>query len=200
MAVKKMTPEDLKAIKQEVAKKKELRKDGYVGRITVHMNTCGLASGAQNVMDRLLQEVSSCGRSDIAVNRSGCIGLCSREPLVTVELPGQEPVIYQRVDEQKARRIFEGHILAGKAQADFALARGKAVNEGPIPSQSDLEGAILHVSQLKFFALQQSLVLHNKGLIDPDRIDEYIWRDGYLAAAKALLEMTPSEIISEVKT
>ncbi|HMK76237.1 MAG TPA: FAD-dependent oxidoreductase [Thermodesulfobacteriota bacterium] len=200
MAVKKMTPEDLRTVKQKVAKEKELRRDGYMGRITVHMNTCGLASGAQSVMDRLLQEVSKCGRSDIAVNRSSCIGLCSREPLVTVELLGQEPVIYQRVDEQKARRIFEEHILAGKVQADLALARGRALNEEPIPSQSDLEGVIPHVSQLKFFALQQRLVLRNKGLIDPDRIDDYIWRDGYLAAAKALLEMTPSEIISEVKT
>jgi len=199
MAVKKMTTEDLKAIKQKVAKEKELRRDGTVGRITVHMNTCGLASGAQNIMDRLLQEVSRCGRSDIAVNRSGCIGLCSREPLVTVELLGQEAVIYQRVDEQKARRIFEEHILAGKVQADLALAWGRALNEEPMPSPSDLEGVIPHVSQLKFFALQQPLVLLNRGLIDPDRIDDYIWRDGYLAAAKALLEMTPSEIISEVK-
>ena len=199
MAVKKMTPEDLRAIKQKVAKEKELRRDGYVGRITVHMNTCGLASGAQKIMDRLLQEVSKCGRSDIAVDRSGCIGLCSREPLITVELLGHEPVIYQQVDEQKAKQIFEGHILAGKVQADLALAWGRALNEEPMPSPSDLEGVIPHVSQLKFFALQQPLVLHNRGLIDPDRIDDYIWRDGYLAAAKALLEMTPSEIISEVK-
>jgi NADH-quinone oxidoreductase subunit F len=119
--------------------------------------------------------------------------------LITVELLGQEPVIYQRVDEQKAQQIFKQHILGGKVQVDFALARGRAVNEEPAPNKSDLEGVIPHVSQLKFFALQQTLVLPNKGLIDPDRIDDYIWRDGYLAAAKALLEMTPSEIISEVK-
>ena len=199
MAAKKMTMEDLRAIKNRVGEGKKLRKDGTVGRITVHMGTCGLASGAQNIMDRLLQEISECGRSDIAIGRSGCIGLCNREPLVTVELLGQEPVIYQRVDDQKAQQIFKQHILGGKVQVDLALARGKAVNEEPMPNKSALEGIIPHISQLKFFALQQSLVLHNKGLIDPDRIDDYIWRDGYLAAAKALLEMTPSEIISEVK-
>ena len=199
MAAKKMTTEDLRAIKNRVGKAKELRKDGCTGRITVHMGTCGLASGAQKVMNRLLQEISECDRPDVAVSSSGCIGLCSREPLVTVELLGQEPVIYQRVDDQKAQQIFKQHILGGKVQVDFALARGKAFNEESVPDKSDLEGIIPHISQLKFFALQQSWVLRNKGLIDPDRIDDYIWRDGYLVAAKALLEMTPSEIISEVK-
>jgi NADH-quinone oxidoreductase subunit F len=199
MATQKMTPEDLRATKHRVGEEKKLSKDGYPGRITVHMGTCGLASGAQNIMDRLLQEVSKSGRSDIAIGSSGCIGLCSREPVVTVELLGQEPVIYQQINDQKAQQIFQQHILGGKVQADLALARGKAVNEEPAPNKSDLEGIIPHISQLKFFALQQPLVLHNKGLIDPDQIDDYVWRDGYLAAAKALLEMTPSEIISEVK-
>jgi NADH-quinone oxidoreductase subunit F len=199
MAAKKMILEDLRAIKHRVGEEKKLSKDGYAGRITVHMGTCGLASGAQNIMDCLSQEVSKCGRSDIAIGSSGCIGLCSREPLVTVEVLGQEPVIYQRVNEQKIQQIFKQHVLGGKVQTDLALARGKAVNEEPAPNKSNLEGIIPHISQLKFFSLQQPLVLHNKGLIDPDRIDDYIWRDGYLSAAKALLEMTPSEIISEVK-
>jgi NADH-quinone oxidoreductase subunit F len=199
MAANKIVLEDLKAIKHRVMKEKELRKDGYLGRITVHMGTCGLASGAQSILNRFLQEISTSGCSDIVVNTSGCIGLCSQEPLITVERLGQEPVIYQRIDEQKAQQIFKQHILCSKVQVDFALARGRAVNEEPAPNKSDLEGVIPHVSQLKFFALQQSLVLHNKGLIDPDRIEDYIWRDGYIAAAKALLEMTPREIISEVK-
>jgi NADH-quinone oxidoreductase subunit F len=117
--------------------------------------------------------------------------------LVTVEALGKEPVIYHQVDDQKMRQIFKGHILHGKVQYDFALARGKAVNEDPMLTGSD---TIPHVSQLPFFALQRSWVLRNKGLIDPEKIDDYIWRDGYQAAAKALLEMTPLEIISEVKT
>src|SRR4030042_5458411 len=103
MAAKKMTPEDLRAIKHRVEEEKKLRKDGCAGRITVHMGTCGLASGTQNIMDRLLQEISEGSRPDIAVNSSGCIGLCSREPLVTVEILGQEPGIYQRVDAQKGQ-------------------------------------------------------------------------------------------------
>ena len=199
MAAKKGTMGDLKKIKGRIRKERQLRKGGFEARVTVHMGTCGLASGAQKVMDRVLSERSACGRSNIAVGSTGCIGLCSREPLVTVELTGQEPVIYQRVDDRKIAKIFRRHVLSGQVQVDLALARGKAVNEDPKPMHSDLEGILPHVSQLKFFSLQKPRVLRNKGLIDPERIEDYIWRDGYQAAAKALLEMTSPEIISEVR-
>ena len=189
----------LKAIKRSVEKEKQLHEGGHTVRITVHMGTCGIASGAQKVLDVLLDEMSKCGRSDISVTRSGCIGLCSQEPLMTVEVLGKEPVIYRRVDPRKVRKIFRGHILNGQVQDHLALARGRAANEEGISASPDSEDGIPHVSQLPFFALQKSLVLRNKGLIDPERIEDYIWRDGYQAMAKAFLEMTPSEIISEVK-
>jgi NADH-quinone oxidoreductase subunit F len=197
MAKKILNIDDLKTIKESVDKEKQLRQGGNTVRITVHMGTCGIASGAQKVMDAVCDEVSKGSRSDISITSSGCIGLCSQEPLITVETLGKEPIIYQQVDDQKMRQIFKGHILNGEVQYDFALARGKAVNEEGVSTGSD---TIPHVSQLPFFGLQKSWVLRNKGLIDPERIEDYIWRDGYQAAAKALLEMTPSEIISEVKT
>lgn len=58
---------------------------------------------------------------------------------------------------------------------------------------------IPHLKDIPFFALQHTRVLHNKGLIDPEQIDDYIWRGGYTALYKALFEMTPQQIISEVK-
>ncbi len=195
-----MNADRLKAIKKSVEKEKRLRKGGHTVRITVPMGSCGIASGAQKVMDALFAEMAKCGRSDISVMRSGCLGLCSQEPLVTVEVLGKEPVIYHRVDAKKIRKIFRGHILNGRVQDDLALARGRAMNEEGLSASLRSEGDIPHVSQLPFFALQKSLVLRNRGLIDPERIEDYIWRDGYQAMAKAFLEMTPSEIISEVKT
>jgi NADH-quinone oxidoreductase subunit F len=117
--------------------------------------------------------------------------------LVTVEVAGKEPVIYRQVDDQKMKEIFKGHILHGEVQSEDALCRGKAVNEDPMPHDSG--NGIPHVSQLPFFALQQSWVLRNRGLIDPESIDDYIGRGGYQAAAKALLEMSAQEVISEVK-
>jgi (2Fe-2S) ferredoxin len=194
MAQKKMNVQDLKTIQEKMKKEKELGKNGFSARITVHMGTCGLASGAQKVMNVLLDEISKSGRSDISVTSSGCIGLCSQEPLITLERVNKEPVIYKQVDEQKMRQIFNGHLLDGEVQSDLALAYGKAVNEEPMSAGSG--NGIPHVSQLPFFSLQQSWVLRNKGLIDPEKIDDYIWRDGYQGAAKALLEMAPGEIIS----
>ncbi len=199
MVAKRGTMSDLKSIKDRVEEEKQLRKGGDEARVTVHLGTCGLASGAQMVLDRVLSERSQCDRSKIAVYTTGCIGLCSREPLITVERIGEEPVIYQRVDDRKMGQIFKRHVLEGKVQVDFALARGTALHKAPKPLHSDLEGILPHVSQLKFFSLQESRVLRNKGLIDPERMDDYIWRDGYQAVAKALLEMTPAKIISEVK-
>jgi len=198
MAKRMMNVQDLKGIKESVDKEKQLRQGANTARITVHMGTCGIASGAQKVLDAVQDELSKCGRSDVFVTSSGCIGLCSQEPLVTVEVLGKDPVIYQQVDDPKMRKIFRGHVLNGEVQSDFALARGKAVIEEA--SKPGAGNGIPHVSELPFFALQKSWVLRNKGLIDPEKVEEYIWRDGYQAAAKALLEMKPAEIISEVKT
>ena len=102
---------DLKSVKDRVKREKQLRRRDFEARVTVHMGTCGLASGAQKVMDRVLTERSQCDRANIAVNSTGCIGLCSREPLIMVELVGKEPVIYQRVDDRKMAQIFRRHVL-----------------------------------------------------------------------------------------
>ncbi len=200
MIQKILNADHLKAIKENVEKEKQLGKGGRTVRITVSMGSCGIALGAQKVMDVLLHDLSKCGRSDISVTRSSCIGLCNEEPLVTVEVLGKEPVIYRQVDAQKMRRIFKGHILDGQVQDDLALARGRVIDEESEPDGAGSEEGIPRVSKLPFFALQKSLVLRNKGLIDPERIEDYIWRDGYQAMARAFLEMTASEIISEVKT
>ena len=167
-----MNVQDLNAMKESGDKEKQLRQSGNTTRITVHMGTCGIASGAQKVLDAVQDEMSKCGRSDITITSSGCIGLCSQEPLVTVEALGKEPVIYHQVDDPKIRKIFEGHLLKGEVQYEFALARGKAVNEEEGSANLSGGNGIPHVSELPFFALQKSWVLRNKGLIDPEKIED----------------------------
>jgi NADP-reducing hydrogenase subunit HndB len=61
---------------------------------------------------------------DVMVTTSGCIGICSREPLVTVEVLDQEPITYADMDENKMRQVFKRHILEGEIQQEFALAKG----------------------------------------------------------------------------
>ena len=76
-------------------------------------------------MDALLEEMTQTDRQDIRVTNSGCMGMCSSEPNVTVEIKGEDPVIYQHMDRNKMRQVFKRHVLLGEVQTDFALARGK---------------------------------------------------------------------------
>ena len=116
--------EDLKKIKDRVLKENTPR-DGFSRvKVTVHMGTCGVASGANKVMDSLMNEIKESGVSDIMVTTSGCMGLCSREPLVTVEVLNQEPIKYEYVDSDMMKQIFKKHILEGEILTPFVLARG----------------------------------------------------------------------------
>ena len=120
----KLTIADLKKIKDRVHAETALREGDRRARVTVHMGTCGIASGAREVMNALLRAIEEVGVSDVVVTTSGCMGLCSREPLVTVEIVGQEPIKYEYVDPNKMRQIFKRHVLEGEIQTPFVLARG----------------------------------------------------------------------------
>jgi len=193
----KIRVEDLKKIKEEVQKATSPREGGKRVKATVHMGTCGIASGARTVLNALVGAIEEEGTQDVMVTTSGCIGICSKEPLMTVEVAGAEPITYEYMDEDKMRQVFKRHIIGGKIQKAFALAKGL---EERLPHREPItEEVIPYMNDIPFFGLQELRVLRNRGLIDAERIDEYISRDGYRGAAKALLEMTPEEIIGEVK-
>ncbi len=123
----KLTINDLKKIKEKVHKEMSLRDGERRVQVTVHMGTCGIASGAKEVMDTLLQEIETAGANDVVVTTSGCMGLCSREPLVTVEILNQEPIKYEYMNSNKMRQVFKRHIQGGEIQTPFVLARGAEV-------------------------------------------------------------------------
>ena len=125
----KLTIDDLKKIKEKVHKEMSLRDGDRRVKVTVHMGTCGIASGAKEVMDTLLQEIETAGVNDVIVTTSGCMGLCSREPLVTVEILNQEPIKYEYMNPNKMRQVFKRHILEGEIQLPFVLAKGSEVTK-----------------------------------------------------------------------
>jgi len=88
------------------------------------MGTCGSAAGAREVMDALLDEMQKNDVRDVIVTTSGCVGLCSREPMATVELKGQPPVKYVDLNPAKIRKILVEHILGGHIVSEYALAIG----------------------------------------------------------------------------
>ena len=119
----KLTIEDLKKIKEETAKATSLREGEGTVKITVHMGTCGIAAGAREVMISLMEELAQTDRSDIRVVASGCLGTCSSEPNVTVEIQDAEPIVYQKMESNRMRQVFKRHVLLGEVQTDFALGK-----------------------------------------------------------------------------
>jgi NADP-reducing hydrogenase subunit HndB len=122
--VTKLKPGDLDKIRERMAKTMSLRDGDANAKITVHMGTCGIAAGARKIMSMLLGLQDETERKDIVVTTSGCAGLCSREPMMTVELRGEAPVKYVDLDEKKTKKIFQEHVLSGNVVQDFALAVG----------------------------------------------------------------------------
>ena len=118
----KLSVADLKALKEKVSKEISLREGKSKVLVTVHMGTCGIASGARAVMDALMEEMDVTDRDDIRVMAAGCLGMCSSEPNVTVEIEGEAPVAYQFMDANKMRQVFKRHVLLGDVQSDFAMA------------------------------------------------------------------------------
>jgi NADP-reducing hydrogenase subunit HndB len=120
----KLTLDDLKRIKEEVRSTTVLRDGGFRARVNIHMGTCGIAAGARKLMSVVLKEIEEKKITDVMVTTSGCAGLCSREPMATVEILGKPPVKYCDLNEEKMREIFVHHVLNGEMLEAYALARG----------------------------------------------------------------------------
>ena len=119
-----LTIDDLKKIKEKHKATFTLREGGYRVKITVHMGTCGIAAGARTVMTTLMDEIAQAKVEDVIVTTSGCAGLCSREPMATVEIIGNPPVKYVELNEKKIKEIFKEHILSGNVIEKYAMVIG----------------------------------------------------------------------------
>jgi len=121
----KLTLKDLEKKREEAKKTVVLREGGpYKAKVTVHMGTCGIAAGARKVMDALLEKVEEREAKEVLISTTGCAGLCSREPMATIELVGKAPVKYVDLDGEKMKKIFEDHVLGGKIVIEYALGYG----------------------------------------------------------------------------
>ncbi|MHC4072912.1 MAG: (2Fe-2S) ferredoxin domain-containing protein [Planctomycetota bacterium] len=117
-------PEDLGKIRERMARTMSLRDGDARAKVTVHMGTCGIAAGARKIMSTMLSLVEKEDAKDVLITTSGCAGLCSREPMMTVELKGKAPVKYVDLDQDRTEKIFSGHVLSGVVVEEYALAIG----------------------------------------------------------------------------
>jgi len=144
------------------------------------------ASGSLEVRDALKKELARHKlESEIRIIETGCNGFCAQGPVMIVQ---PEDIFYQKLTAEDIPHLVEEHFLKGRPVKK--LFYKEPASAETIPSMDDIP----------FYAKQKLIVLKNRGIIDPENIDEYIARDGYVGLGKALLEMTPEEIIREVKT
>ena len=113
------TTEDINLIRQEMNSDEADKTYLYV-----HMGTCGIASGAMGVLAALKNRIKEENASkSVQIITTGCAGICSQEPLVTVKTPGTEPVIYKQMNEEKVLTVYDKHVKGNTAVEEYALAR-----------------------------------------------------------------------------
>ena len=120
----KLKPEDLEKIADRMRATTSLREGEWRARVTVHMGTCGIASGAREIMKAFLTQTGDREEKDVMLTTSGCAGLCSHEPMATVELKGEPPIKYAKLTEAKVKKIFQDHVVGGQVVAEYALGKG----------------------------------------------------------------------------
>jgi NADP-reducing hydrogenase subunit HndB len=120
----KMTIDELEEIRGRARKKMSLREGEHTRRVIVHMGTCGIAAGARDVMRELLRAIEETGMEDVAVTSSGCAGLCSKEPMITIEETGKPAVKYCNLDAAAMNMIIKEHLRGGKIAEQYALSQG----------------------------------------------------------------------------
>jgi NADP-reducing hydrogenase subunit HndB len=123
--------DELMKIKNDVKNKVSLREKGEnvddLIQIKVAMATCGIAAGAREVMDYMIQETHRQGIDNVVVTQTGCMSYCYAEPTIEVTLPNQEPVVFGDVDETKAKEIIEKYLKAGELVDGIIPATHKTV-------------------------------------------------------------------------
>ena len=145
-------------------------------KVIVGQGSCGVATGAKKTaaqFERLIEEKDL----DVKVDITGCVGTCYLEPIVDVYDDNNNMTRYVKVNADKASEIVEKHLVNGEVVTDLAL----------------------HDEDKLFIEKQQRVVLRHCGLINPEKIEEYIAVGGYAATKKVVTSMTGEEVIEEIK-
>jgi len=154
-----------------------------------HLMLCAgtgcVSNGSYRIKEGLERELAKQNLQDeVAVVMTGCNGFCAQGPVMTVQPDG---IFYQLLTDKDIPQLVEEHFLKGRPVKRLMYTPPEA--KTPVPK----------MSEIGFFKKQRLIALRNRGLIDPEKIEEYIARGGYRALAKALNDLTPGEIIEEVK-
>jgi len=146
----------------------------------------GCASGGGDaVFEALDAELAKQGVQNAKVDFTGCHGFCQQGPNVVVEPDG---IFYTHVEPEDATEIVTSHLRDGKPVQ-------RLFYHDPVTGQ-----AIPHYSDINFYKKQERIILRNCGHINPERIDDYLARGGYQSLKKVISDMTPEQVIEEIKS
>ena len=163
--------------------------------VNVGLASCGKAAGATATYQTALEELAP---EAVDVRRTGCLGFCQIEPLIEVLGPGRSSprVLYKNITRDKVAEVVRAH-RSGDFLAKWAVGQVTAswslLDEDY--GRPQIQGRLADLSKIPFYSKQFKVALRNCGYIDPDNIEHYIARGGYLALFKALTEMAPEEIV-----
>ncbi|MDH3928938.1 MAG: NAD(P)H-dependent oxidoreductase subunit E [Deltaproteobacteria bacterium] len=163
---------------QAMAQRELARQKAFSCRLLCCASTPCLSSGATAVLETLRETIEiGALRAEVEAVATGCMGPCSRGPVVTVQMEDSEDAVYEKVTPEMAREIVQKHA---------SPASDISYHNNVLPSD------------WSFFTKQNKVVLANSGLIDPERLEDYVAREGYSGLAHAIREMTPDEVCEEI--
>jgi bidirectional [NiFe] hydrogenase diaphorase subunit len=174
---------------QELAQKERDRQEQFESRLFCCSSTACLATGSISVQDAINQKIETLDQKDkMEVVPIGCMGLCSRGPLVKVSTKGQPEVMYQEVGPELAQEIVVAH----------QLGAGETAFEEHIQNNGQLKEHILP-QDTPFFTKQHHFILAQSGTINPEKLEDYLAHDGYTTLENVLENMSPEEVCDEIK-
>lgn len=113
--------DDLKRIREEALRKREVKSASGQKQIIVGMGTCGIAAGARDTMKAILDQIQTEGLTGISVTQTGCVGLCEMEPIIQVKIGDGEKVTYGKIDFEKAAKIIRDHVIGGVVVKEYSI-------------------------------------------------------------------------------
>lgn len=171
-------------------------------KVNIGMASCGIAAGAKASFEKALERFPQGNGTQIS--KTGCLGFCQEEPLVEILGNGKPRIIYRHLTEDKILDAIEGYIQ-GDFNTKWILAQLRDPRslledtiENPLAEVEPIQG-IPFLGDIPFYSKQTKIALRNCGYIDPDSIEEYMAKGGYLAFIQSLSQIEPTEIINIVK-
>ena len=173
---------------EEITLKAEARaaeQQAFAFRLFCCDSTGCISSGSISIQDALKEELAAAGVADkVEIVPTGCMGLCSLGPLIRVGQQGKDDVLFKEITVDSARDLVKDYVVPVLKGGDASIAK--------------LTKHVLSLD-IPFFTKQIKVVLANAGVVDPERLDDYLALGGYAAASKVLTSMSPDQVLGEIR-